>query len=50
MTRSLLDPAMSKGAFHMTDHGDLYPPKKLTMLSEEAHETVYNHFMEVASK
>lgn len=33
----------------MSEHGDVYPREKLMMLSDEAQEAVYNHFLQVAS-
>jgi hypothetical protein len=49
MTRSLLDPAYAKGAFHLDQHGDSYPNGKIKMPDEDQ-KLMFDHFMEVASK
>ncbi|KAF8320732.1 NAD(P)-binding protein [Clavulina sp. PMI_390] len=49
MARTIFDPAMARGAFHVDNHGDLYPPNKVP-LSAEGQKAVYDHFMEIASK
>ena len=49
MLRPMFDPAMKKGAFHLDNHADPVPARKL-YLDQEAQTAVYNHFIEEASK
>lgn len=49
MLRPFFDPAMKKGAFHLDNHADPVPARKL-YLTQESQTTVYSHFMEEALK